>query len=114
MDTLAQLVPGIQLGILIGMLLVNQRLLRLVRRGLRREDVLTRGLLTYEQLLKRSVRGTLDLDELRLGVQLVETGLADELHAQQRMRWWQRIPAVGERWPDDALASVLTEDELHR
>lgn len=82
------------------------------RLAVRREAVLLASLRTFEEMLERSVRGTLEEDELRLGAQLVEVGLKDELSAQVMVRRWTKIPRTGEAWPDEMLADVLEENEV--
>jgi hypothetical protein len=101
------LLPGLQLGLALGVLFIARSTMRLARLGLRREDMLFRSLATYDELLRRAVSGTLDEDELRLGLQLVEVGMRDELAAQEQLGSLQRVPRVGDPWPDSMLASVL-------
>jgi len=104
------LVLGLQLGSVIGLFMVNRSLLRRWRLSIRREEMLVRSCMTYDELLRRSVTGTLDEDELRLGLQLVNVGAADELAAQTLVGWRTRIPQVGEPWPDSMLADVLDHE----
>jgi len=103
---------GVLIGCFLGLVYINRELTRMVRLALRREHVLLRAARTYDELLRRGVTGTLDEDELRLGMQLIEAGQVDELHAQAHVRRWQRVPKVGKPWPDSLLGSVLDEDEV--
>lgn len=82
-----------------------------LRLALRREVVCARSLATLYELLRRSTEGTLDEDELQLGLSLVDVGLHDELHAQTQVGTLTRIPRIGEPWPDSMIASVLGEAE---
>jgi len=100
---------ALQLAILLGLFWINRDVLRNWRLSLRREHVLARSVMTLDELLRRAVQGTLDDEELRLGMQLIDVGLRDELAAQARVGRLQRVPKIGEPWPDSMLASVLDE-----
>ena len=104
-----ELLPALMVGAAAAQWWFARSLIRDLRLSLRREHVAVRSLVTVEELLKRAVTGTLEEGELRLGMQLVHVGWADELHAQTQVGRLTRIPNVGEPWPDSMLASVLDE-----
>lgn len=103
------IISGVQIATVAALFWIGRLNSRALRLSLRREAVLVRLMNLYDALLEQACKGTLTQDELELGANRINLALADELHAQQHVGHWRRVPRIGEEWSDDLLAPLLDD-----
>jgi len=107
------LAPLVQIAAIVALFWNGREWQRRWRCGLRREWMLAQLLSEQGQILQRLFQGepVPFEDAERLGL-VAEVALADELGAQAKLRWWHRIPRVGQPWPDSMLGDALPDEQL--
>lgn len=81
--------------------------------ALRRERILVEVVQTQHALLGRMIEGeAISWDELEGYALRTDVAVTDEMEAQARVRFWQRIPDIGKPWPDRMLGEALGQLSL--